>query len=50
MDKLDIIAYISQWVELHAQEVYGSPRQYVNIRELNGELSTLKDRLSEETW
>lgn len=38
-----ITAYLRGWAKLHAQEVYGSPREYIHIDTLNAELKRIED-------
>lgn len=43
----EIVAYLRGWIKLNKQEVYGSPRDFVNVRELERQLKNIEE-LSKE--
>ena len=45
MNAEDIATYLATWAELNAQEVYGSPREYVNIHELKAQIRQIKEAM-----
>lgn len=49
MNAKEIAEYLRTWAKIHAQEVYGSPADYINIHSLLNQLDRI-EKTAEERY